>query len=1195
MTFGPFDITADRIEGLGPRFTEFINRLLQVEAKSHGLAGHLLTVNIKETTRDGGVDAATRDAERTDWLPVGNTAWQFKRSGLGATGCANELGGATWAHEFLRNGGSYVIAIGAALPDDHVEERRLKVAEKAIELNLIAADDRERVRVYDANAIARWASRFPSLAISQVAGGPGSVAIDFESWSGKFPYQAHWTPDPAREIATKTLRERITSAGVVEIRIQGDSGIGKTRLVLEALRDDRLSPLVAYVDDERSVGGELLEHLIEDGRRAILVVDECPAERHIKLVQKLPADPAIKLVTIGDSGAAATRTPIISVEPMPDASTDEFLKFNYQQLSSEARRFITDNGQGNMRWTIVLAERVASTPDPQAADLIARNDIEQFVTTLLPEGTDFFFATVLALFERVGWERDLRPQLGTLADFAGATIAEMESVGLALQQRGLLLQQGRYRAVAPHPLAVFLAADAWRTNGSRIITELLPNLDEGMALGLFGRVAHLGRFEPARSVLPALLSTDGPFASLEQIETTGLAKLLTPLAVVLPDEMGLHLSELIEASSVDQLRAQTASRRDLVWTLEKLVWHRRTFEVAANALLKLALAENETYGNNATGTWVELFGTMLPGTAAVPAQRVEYLAQVARDPRVDVRLRAIEGIARALVARHESIMVSGEVQGGVLVEPRGTPATYGEAGEYRRSAISLLASLLKDDDSTVARAAEDALLKAMHPLIDDAFAGEFLADVLAGLQGPGLQRLRTDAEHLLSMYDRHKQEDRQVVERLDALLARLPTPTGIEHLQVLVHLRRWDLGEGELQTRIDAAVAGLAEEVDRSSMLGLLEQELPAAWELGHALASANEFGEELLDFLLSIFDRNSSALVGYLTAKTESGTEAAFDEFLDSEQAQQLDSRARLAVAVRGPVTDRARRRILDGLRGLEVADGVAALFGWHRNLSDEEVATILDDWMARLSSQRDYNAVVDWLSLWLPSEEGIPDWMRDRAWHLISLRSEYPDLSQEGWDWGRIASGLVDERGMELARLILDLVESGSQMIHQSDDEAALLARCVVLHPEEAWDEIAQRLTSEKSWRVQMQIRGWLLHSFPSEIIERWVGDDIDRAQIVASIASPGGAEPTAVASFLLDRFGTDKQVSSGLWGEFVSGSWTGPESERNARKIEQLNGWRQRAELPLGVRTWASEMIQYLEASRQSALEREAERGF
>jgi hypothetical protein len=149
--------------------------------------------------------------------------------------------------------------------------------------------------------------------------------------------------------------------------------------------------------------------------------------------------------------------------------------------------------------------------------------------------------------------------------------------------------------------------------------------------------------------------------------------------------------------------------------------------------------------------------------------------------------------------------------------------------------------------------------------------------------------------------------------------------------------------------------------------------------------------------------------------------------------------------------------------------------------------------------------------------------------------LRRQYPDVSRETWDWCRIADGLADEHGAELTRLVFDLVESGSLILHEGSEESGLVVRCTRLHPLAVWDDVAGRLT-RGSWRIQMEIRGWLLSVMPVGIIEAWVGDDVHRARLVASIAPVGGEEPigaaptvpagdeepTAAARFLLGRFG-------------------------------------------------------------------------
>ena len=123
-----------------------------------------------------------------------------------------------------------------------------------------------------------------------------------------------------------------------------------------------------------------------------------------------------------------------------------------------------------------------------------------------------------------------------------------------------------------------------------------------------------------------LLNDDGPFASLEAIERAGSSDLLYGARRYGAARRLVASSATILADAdEDELRGRTSIRRGMVWTLGKLVWHTYTFEEAADALLRLALAENETWSNNATGTWVELFGLMLPGTAAKPLQRLRYL------------------------------------------------------------------------------------------------------------------------------------------------------------------------------------------------------------------------------------------------------------------------------------------------------------------------------------------------------------------------------------------------------------------------------------------------------------------------------------------------------------------------------------------------------------------------------------------
>ena len=106
MSDGPFDVTSAQVIRLGVRFGAFLNRLLALELRAYGTPGHQLTTTENETATDGGVDAMVRDAIETEWIPSGDSGWQYKARSIGPAECAAELAGAPRALAVLRAGGS---------------------------------------------------------------------------------------------------------------------------------------------------------------------------------------------------------------------------------------------------------------------------------------------------------------------------------------------------------------------------------------------------------------------------------------------------------------------------------------------------------------------------------------------------------------------------------------------------------------------------------------------------------------------------------------------------------------------------------------------------------------------------------------------------------------------------------------------------------------------------------------------------------------------------------------------------------------------------------------------------------------------------------------------------------------------------------------------------------------------------------
>ena len=136
--FGPFSVDPAQLTGLGGAlFQELVNRLLAAEVAAAALSSVNLRTSYQSNVKDQGVDARLEAARATAWVPTGDSAWQFKAGTLGPEGCADELAEATFAHEIIRNGGTYRLVLGKGLEAKPIEDREAKLREKAAELGFI--------------------------------------------------------------------------------------------------------------------------------------------------------------------------------------------------------------------------------------------------------------------------------------------------------------------------------------------------------------------------------------------------------------------------------------------------------------------------------------------------------------------------------------------------------------------------------------------------------------------------------------------------------------------------------------------------------------------------------------------------------------------------------------------------------------------------------------------------------------------------------------------------------------------------------------------------------------------------------------------------------------------------------------------------------------------------------------------------
>ncbi|WP_228942868.1 hypothetical protein [Nocardioides sp. Leaf374] len=1198
--FGPFSVSPDGVAGLGNAFTPFVNRLLASEVQAAGLAGASLRTSYRDNISDEGVDAELTSEIATRWFPLGHSAWQFKAGDLKPAACAAELRGAAFAQEILRSGGQYRLVLGASLTPRKLDKRRAALLEEATTLGLEV--DSESIQVLHADSLAAWAESFPALAVWPGLGGNGHGTQTFEGWAASNRHTATFVESEERTAIQESIRVLVVGGRTVDLRLTGVSGLGKTRLTLETFRDSGMENLVVYLKADATPYATLA-HLVAQGRTAIVVVDEFTRDQHKSLAEMIPLDSPLRLITIGEPDLqGGLLAPTFDLEPFNGEAMDALIARNQPTLGPELRRVLVETAGGNIGFALFLAQTVSENPDARTADLVTPEAIKQFVSQSLPTGSDFLACGVLALFSRIGYDGDLANELELVAQTFGFTTNDLRSAARSLSQAGLLSTHGRYRAVTPHPMAVHLATAAWEEYSDRIVRDLLPQLTPSMSTRLFRRAADIGEFEPTHSAVVRLLEGDGPFASLQVIEQAGSADLLTELAVMAPREVSRKIATMLAEADEDELRSQTSIRRSLVWTLGKLAWHSYTFDEASDALLRLALAENETWSNNATGNWVELFGLMLPATAAKPAQRLAYLGRAVASDDARVRSLAVRASGQAL-SSHESIMVAGELQGGVLVEGRGQPETWDEVDTYRTTALDFLAALAHDENHDVATSAIDALISTIHPILEHAQLRDHLTNLLVGLNGSALRRARLELENLGDMFGRVEKYSAETddVDEVDTAAQRagleamrrvLPDPTPDEELWVVSRMHGWDFEADDFQDRILEITGRLGDPV--AAIFGLLEggDEIPAAFEFGKTLARLTgdrPIAEERLARLAA--DDRASALVGYLWGRVELGAERAYDDFLDEGAGRALPAGVRLALTGRGPTTEAALLRANALSADRPVAEAVQNFVGLRRDMAPADLARWLDELVPRVESQQDYNALLDFINLSLHRREGN-DSDLGRTWlPLLRLRSAFPALGSQSWAWGQLGIRAARAHPAEMARLALELVNQDVLRLY-TPDEGAVLKVAVQSGGPEVWAMVMAAVQAG-SWKLTMGVDGWFGGLVDVDDVRAWVGDDLDRARAVASVSTAGGApEMHEVAIYLLSAFPEDRRIESSLYGEFTSGSWTGHESDRINRQIMLVEGWKEAHLGVAGVRHWCDGVLDSLRSRLAVVLREEAE---
>lgn len=1263
-----FTVDSRHLEQLGAKpSVEFVRGLLWGEARRIGLPATQISISSWIDVSDGGIDAAVEDNGSTipsTFLHRGHTGYQIKAGrefepwkdshirstlfGKGNLPRREKLG--TSIRACLERNGTYVlVCTGIDLP------RRQELAAGGLlrKYFIACGYPKSRVDVWSQNKLIGLLQRFPSLSLDV----NGRSHVKFQthrSWSQNADMRPALKTGPAQQAFIDALQSSVrTTDAAVHVRVLGDAGIGKTRLVLEATSADDLRPLVVYSSSGAAFrDSDLLNELLRDDNEfaAIVVLDECDRGTSAEIWNRLRSRGSrIKLISIHNEfePLSAGDTQYLDAPELEKSQIAEILR-EYGVPDDQIDRWAEQCG-GSPRMAHMLGGNLKSNPK----DLLREPDTSSVYDRSIVGREDAHSERVeqrrtvlkhLALFKRFGYSGGgLEAEAKAVAAIVkeanpGITWARFQEIIRDLRQRKILQGEATLY-ITPKLLHIKLWVDYWETYGNGFdIEAFLARLSEKLKEWFLEMFAYAAESRTATEIVEGLLGPAGLFQRTDFLDHPLGSRFFRALAEAHPGPALECLRRTIGTWDRDRLLHFGEGRRHIVLALQGIAMWQNLFPGASRLLLQLGEAENETWANSASGVFADLFspavGRVAP-TEAPPDERFPVLAEALASDVKERRALALKAADHALESQHFSRSVGPEYQGLRVVPKLWTPQTWGELFDSYRRVWELLEQRTETLTRKEQEEATTILFKRARGLGRYPNLFEMVINTLTRLSTrPYVDRkeligtiegiLHYEGKNLPTEGRRRWKElrDSLVGEGYHSLMQRY---VGMDILE-----DEFDDDGNIVENKIEPIFNDLAERSIRepetldAELSWLVTNAAKNGYRFAYALGKRDS-GFSLLSRLLEAQrgagDGGSAYFLGgYFRAILETDNsrwEEVLDDLVGDDQllkwVPEITWRS-------GPLSDRAATRVVSLAEANLVpaaALGVFAFGSVTRALS----VPVFHRWIEFLLRVGDLQAISIALELFhfyyegkerprhLPKELTAQLIMAPALFQKADSRNRHDRIN---WEWAQVAKTFIRSypgAAAQVANLMLEhFGEDGTIVEGFHSQPQGILDEIMRQNPRETWRAIQKYLgppIDARAYHITSWLRGddisdgattGVIALVPREELWRWVDEDVEKRAWYLATFVPKSLTRTGVclAREVLIRYGERDDVRSNLMANFSTEGWSGPESLHYQGKRAWLLGFR-KDETNANVKRWIDEYVSGLDSAIARARITEERRHF
>jgi hypothetical protein len=673
-----FEVSAEVIGALDDKqMRELVARLCRAELRVSGLPESGVTAGGDQRAPDGGIDVRVEvdpASGALDFIPSSFTGFQVKKEkSFGAERVKGEMAPAGVIRPVLQElanvAGAYVIVNGGqSVADKGLNERR-----KAMRATAAALHGAERLTLdfYDGDRLAEWANQHPGVVlwVLETLGRGHSGYRPWGHWcvaaedaliadeAGRLEDRNNKDGETLSLLAGIELLRESLRQPAASVRLVGVSGTGKTRLT-QALFDGRLGDgalapdLAVYTDigdgPTPSVG-EALGWLMRDGRRVVLVVDNCPPGLHRSLARELARRPSgVSLLTIEYDIRAdlPEETQVYRLLPGSGELIDTLLKRHAPHVAEIDRRRLVKWSEGNTRLALALARQVG-----KGESLSNLADAELF-ERLLYQGKDkdgallrsAEVAAIVYSFDVETGEGE-EAEMPLLARLAGQTPDDFHRHVEEMRERDLVQRRGPWRAVLPQALAHHLAKRALSFVAPASLKRFIDDAPPRLQKSFTRQLGNLHDSERALAIAREWLAPRGrlgDYAGLSEDERAMFRNMAPIDPATTLQALERSLPTLV--ASMPGLDDEVLD--DVVTLLRSLAYEREDFPDAIELLSCLCTLPEASEGPKEQ--FAQLFWISVSGTHATPTQRLAVIDALLRRNDESSRMLALEALGAML-------------------------------------------------------------------------------------------------------------------------------------------------------------------------------------------------------------------------------------------------------------------------------------------------------------------------------------------------------------------------------------------------------------------------------------------------------------------------------------------------------------------------------------------------------------------